>query len=1817
MAKTKVIELDFDHPEQSQDNTYTHDCKTINEIKVLYDGDIADNFTAVSYSGSTLSINVCGNTSRYNFTNIKDPSKIKISVTRHDDSNINPGEVQFNNSVKEFLNAFDVPPIDDRSSTINIDMNYGMTANVMNYNCKNVDKINVTFDSEIADMYVIHLSGSTVSLNVTDAYKYNFNNISSLDNIEFKVTRSAGALQPGQVQFDGTLKELCDLYLDDWTPVKDKVTGSNFNDVIVFNNEYEGTKGLTINGGKGDDVLTGTQFDDTINGNDGADTITGGFGNDKLSGGKDGDTFVFNAGDGVDTITDAEAIDTLQINANAENLLFGRNKNNLEISYDNNDSKIIIKNYFSKKEAQRIDKIVALDNPNLSIKEQDIVIIGSGNITGTKEDDIIYGSKEVDKINALDGDDEITAGKGNDVINGGKGNNIVWHNFGDGADIYNTTKDEDLEVRFVGVSENDLQFEYANNNKDLKIFYTDDEGHEAGSVTIKNFASKNNTHSAWVYGDENQGLDLLSDDVGIATIIGADYKGSTVKGTWMNDMLDASAYANAKEKGLTLNGGDGDNLITGSNYGDTLVGGSGEDVLLGGLGNDKLTGGKGADTFAFDSTLENGVDTITDATDEDVIVIGNEQIPYSADDLRFMKNGNNLEVYYDEQYDPNNKIIVQNHFTKDGERVATSLMTNDELLDLSEVQYGITGSGKLTGTENDDIIIGSDKADTINALAGDDEINAGAGNDKVYGGAGEDLIYAGDGNDTVYGDEDDDIIAGGDGDDKIYGGKGDDVLDGGEGKNSFYYSLGDGNDTIMRTTGTDTLVFDKGIAINTIYGVGEDKNLYVTYGDGTTNNTITLENFKDGSNVKYVQIGSVKKSIDEYLPEYNIIEGTAADETYANENALVGTDGKDDIRGNGGSDEFDGGKGDDIIRISHLSDSDSSTVFYNWGDSDGNFLDGGKDMVFGANTNDLLYLDLGRNLATLDYVQSGDDLKINIYQGVVEDKTKAVPAGSVTLKDYYTQPENARLSQLCIHLIDQDHMPYYQNGENYVTIAQAIEYAEQEIDPPVPPVEDNVWFGTDKNDTSYTAQDGTKISKSTEADDTFYFGKGNDTLTFGQRYGWDEVYSEGTSANTDTFKFEKQSLADGSLDFEYTESWSWDEETWESHLESRDLFIHGGISSMNDQSGFAGDISYRGYFSDATPTLAINDAKGDKYTVDRYFAAQNLNWKGSKTNNVAFILADQGTSTIDSNSTKSNVVYAKDGVSLNYTYNGGNDKVTSHSYREDEEHNVINANDTYNINVFNQNTKLELTDGGGENDVMHVNGNTSDMRLLFDASLGAEDDYWWGKKLVHKNNLTTAKLKEYFLEKGDINGIMLNVNQEIINNNVVYGNRCGLETVSTNDKENLNMDEWESVVMHNVKKWLVKYGVPDETGWVSMYSTMKSDTITQAALNELLACYNIAHDDVVGTVNNYTDGDDQATITGLTGRYNLLSGSDTVTVTDPRRNVEVTSTAEYDVNNNVTNTDRFVFANNSLRENTLTFDYVPEYNEYGQQQPGKDLAITMYDGASAGDIGTRIVYKDFFDGNRPAIDYGYYDNAVYNTPNLEIQDKDGGVYAVSRYNDATNIDWSVGSTNHVAFLHDFDGTYNVNSGNMTNVITTNGGVALNYEYGGGNDRIKTCSSSNDTYNVDDFDSNTRVGIIDESGYDTLNIGAESSDVRLMFNVAYNGADMETVFMHKDSFNIENLTKLLHDDQTVGGIIDVADRYYDPTLCSIEKVTTTDYQTGIDVTAWKNEIAENVTGWLSNHTNYATAMAVFENGTQQEVQELFALYNVDYSQVPQA
>lgn len=81
-----------------------------------------------------------------------------------------------------------------------------------------------------------------------------------------------------------------------------------------------------------------------------------------------------------------------------------------------------------------------------------------------------------------------------------------------------------------------------------------------------------------------------------------------------------------------------------------------------------------------------------------------------------------------------------------------------------------------TGTNSNDVLIGSSGSDTLDGGNGTDILSGGEGDDVLNGGNGGDTLIGGAGSDTLNGGNSSDTLDGGEGADHLSGGNGDDVL---------------------------------------------------------------------------------------------------------------------------------------------------------------------------------------------------------------------------------------------------------------------------------------------------------------------------------------------------------------------------------------------------------------------------------------------------------------------------------------------------------------------------------------------------------------------------------------------------------------------------------------------------------------------------------------------------------------------------------------------------------------------------------------------------------------------------------------------------------------------------------------------------------------------------------------------------------------------------------------------------------------------------------------------------------------------------------
>jgi Ca2+-binding RTX toxin-like protein len=244
------------------------------------------------------------------------------------------------------------------------------------------------------------------------------------------------------------------------------------------------------------------------------------------------------------------------------------------------------------------------------------------------------------------------------------------------------------------------------------------------------------------------------DDLVILSSASVAIAGVSIDGGDGNDVL----WGNSGDD--TINGGAGNDQIDGGPGNDTINGGTGDDIIYGGDGNDNLTGGTGSDILhggAGDDTLNFNADGVylpgTELTQSGSPGIGSSGETVNIGGMLFS------QAIYDGG-DGHDSLLLG-----DG-NVVFRLWDADNAYNAAGTPLRLMNVEEIHGGNGNDVI---DLSNPNNAY----------GDVIVYGGTGHNTIWTSSGNDTIYGGNSGDNIDGGTGNDTIYGGSGNDILRGG------------------------------------------------------------------------------------------------------------------------------------------------------------------------------------------------------------------------------------------------------------------------------------------------------------------------------------------------------------------------------------------------------------------------------------------------------------------------------------------------------------------------------------------------------------------------------------------------------------------------------------------------------------------------------------------------------------------------------------------------------------------------------------------------------------------------------------------------------------------------------------------------------------------------------------------------------------------------------------------------------------------------------------------------------------------------------
>ena len=413
-------------------------------------------------------------------------------------------------------------------------------------------------------------------------------------------------------------------------------------------------------------------------------------------------------------------------------------------------------------------------------KIDNLVSDGNDIVDGTENNDTILSLAGDDKVYGNGGDDFLDGGEGNDYLVGGKGSDTYFFSGAWGHDkIDNSSTDTqennpDTILFGADVMPTDILIQRLGN--DLILMKSDG----TASVTVYSyfldFGQTSNTVKDIKFND---------DTIWDYEYILAHY----------NSVPDAHG-------GLTKEGGNNNDYLTGSDANDFLIGNggddslygnSGNDIFIGGKGNDTLNGGNGDDTYIYN--LGDGLDTIMDNNNRDTISFG-EGI--SWEDLSFsLVKHNYLKITV--KGDENQGIIIQSFNSGQRYKIEDLSFSDGTIVHLADIP--------LTYHQNDE----------------------------------DEILYLSDNGDTIYAEGGKDQITGGTGNDTIAGGKGWDVIQGSGGQNTYIWNLGDGFDTITCNYGSDdSIKFGAGIKFEDLTFRYDYPNLVILVnGDETQGMTIS------------------------------------------------------------------------------------------------------------------------------------------------------------------------------------------------------------------------------------------------------------------------------------------------------------------------------------------------------------------------------------------------------------------------------------------------------------------------------------------------------------------------------------------------------------------------------------------------------------------------------------------------------------------------------------------------------------------------------------------------------------------------------------------------------------------------------------------------------------------------------------------------------------------------------------------------------------------------------------------------------------------
>ncbi|WP_245711350.1 putative Ig domain-containing protein [Paracidovorax valerianellae] len=760
-----------------------------------------------------------------------------------------------------------------------------------------------------------------------------------------------------------------------------------------------------VDGGAGNDLIRGGMGGDVLLGGTGDDTAYGMEGDDLLVGGEGGDTMY---GDGLywaedellvdQTIRsyDHRGNDTLLGGAGQDHLVGGLGEDQIfggegrdELYGDGDGAFVEGRNNpaWIPGQYHAADTIDGGDGNDFILGGggSDVLLGGVGNdlISGDQYDriqvdaqyqgnDHIEGGDGNDQLFGDGGNDVVMGGADNDILAGGDGNDVLWG--GAGADRLDGGLGDDVYYFAPGdIEAGRKEVIQDEGGKDRIEFMT---GVSPKDVSVRRVGAE----IVLVMGDGA----VVGVQGDIRTIESVAFSDGT---QWSTSELVAAATRTTDLSDTvqtvladsTVDGGGGNDQLSGDGWKDTLLGGAaddelrgngGDDVLDGGAGNDEVFGGEGRDVVLFgrgDGRDQYFAGT-AGAGQGDVLRL---KAGLALSDLVLLRGGDDLIMRI---VDGDEQLTVRSAFGS--EPLERLEFADGRVVALADLPLA---SGQSQATQGDDVIYVGAGGETVDALSGQDTVQGGKGDDTLDGGAGDDSLLGNAGNDVLRDFSGRNGFYGGDGDDRISGtgnyvdaGAGNDTVD----VAGAVIRLGSGDDTVIlrksdaspgRSRVIDgasndvtrrTFRFASGISPSQVgfKSLSDEgrKDLWVTWPGSASAGVqdLRIEGFMDlqtpyrgGIRFVFEDAPETVWGFDDVFLRAN--SGTAGDD------ALRGTSGNDELRGLAGNDSIEGFAGNDVL------DGGPGADTLRGGDGNDTLIAGegsamGSDMLYGEAGDDVL-----------------------------------------------------------------------------------------------------------------------------------------------------------------------------------------------------------------------------------------------------------------------------------------------------------------------------------------------------------------------------------------------------------------------------------------------------------------------------------------------------------------------------------------------------------------------------------------------------------------------------------------------------------------------------------------------------------------------------------------------------------------------------------------------------------------------------------------------------------------------------------------------